>query len=188
MQKTLVLIFSMLLMSCISSKPAPDVTYYLLDAGPNIQKKKAADGLIEVKEVRLPDYLSTNQLVMLDSGHTLIKSSYHSWADSLDESMQRALVNDLNNLSEQNEFVAWCENCSKSMSVSITVEHFYPSIDGKLLLSGYFEVIDTQDENNVTRFQLVNELESDGYANSVKQMRHQIRDLAGSISAVINGE
>jgi uncharacterized lipoprotein YmbA len=188
MQKPLILVISMLLMSCITTGPAPDIRYYLFDAEPPVQKEKAARLIIELKDVKLPDYLSTNQLVMLDSEHILIKANYHSWADSLDESIQRALVNDLNNLSKDKEFVAGCENCKKSASLSVTVEHFYPSTGGKLLLSGSFEFMDPQNENQLTRFQLLNELDSDGYANAVKQMRAQVSDLAESIIAAIDNE
>ena len=188
MQKTLILLVSMLLMSCITTTPAPDITYYLFDAEPIIHKEKTSRSLVELREVKLPDYLSSNHLVMLDSGHVLIKANYHSWADSLDEAMQRALVNDLNNLSEDNAFVTWCESCKKNMSVGVTVEHFYPSIDGKLLLSGYFEIMGLQDENELTRFQLLSDLDSNGYANAVKQMRSQVRSLAERINAVIDKE
>lgn len=186
----LVLSVALMLTSCTTSTRAPDTTYYLFDAQPIAPKKKQTSTRIKVNKINLPDYLSTNQLVMRDSGHILIKANYHSWADSLDEAMQRALVNDLNQKNDDKEFVNWCDAC---VSVSVTVEHFYPSADGTLLLSGYFEVSTPNSaaqyskvqnsETQLERFQLLSDLESDGYSSAVKQMRSQIKTLAEQISS-----
>jgi uncharacterized lipoprotein YmbA len=176
MQKISLLIVAwVFLAACTTTSQAPDTTYYLFDAEPVSQKQKVAKTRIMLRKVSVPDYLSTNQLVMRDSGHILIKANYHSWADSLDESIQRALISDLNNLNDDMEFVMACIDC---VSVKVTIEHFYPSSDGKLLLSGSFEVSSSTGEYTISRFQLLDELEGDGYANAVKQMRKQVRLLA----------
>jgi uncharacterized lipoprotein YmbA len=60
----------------------------------------------------------------------------------------------------------------------VTIDHFYPSSDGKLLLSGSFEVITDNGQSTISRFQLLEELDGDGYANAVKQMRKQVGLLA----------
>jgi uncharacterized lipoprotein YmbA len=172
-------LFCLLLAACSTTTQAPDTTYYLFDAEPMAQKQKSAEARIRLNQVNIPDYLSTNQLVMRDSGHILIKANYHSWADSLDEAIQRALMNDLNNLNLQNEFVAWCDECAE---LSVTIEHFYPSSNGKLLLSGFFEISGKDGMHKISRFQLVDELSSDGYANAVKQMRKQVGELATLIN------
>jgi uncharacterized lipoprotein YmbA len=163
------------LSACSTTKQAPDTTYYLFDAEPVEQKQKVAKPRVLVNKVKVPDYLSTNQLVMRDSGHILIKANYHSWADSLDEAIQRALLNDLNLLNADQEFVIACNDC---VSVNVTIDHFYPSSDGKLLLSGSFEVITDNGQSTISRFQLLEELDGDGYANAVKQMRKQVGLLA----------
>ncbi|MFT4732152.1 MAG: putative lipoprotein YmbA [Gammaproteobacteria bacterium] len=180
MQKMFILIvFCVLLMSCGITSQAPASTYYLLDAEPLAQKQKVTSARIKLEKINIPDYLSTNHLVMRDSGHILIKANYHSWADSLDDSIQRALLNDLNNLNEQIEFVGWCIDCN---SISVTIEHFYPAADGKLLFSGFFELSSKDHETKLFRFQLVDDLSSDGYANAVKQMREQVGNLAAQIN------
>ncbi|MFT5711713.1 MAG: putative lipoprotein YmbA [Glaciecola sp.] len=183
MQKILTLtVFCFLLMSCGITLQAPVPTYYLLDAKPLAQKQKVTRARIKLEKINLPDYLSTNNLVMRDSGHILIKANYHSWADSLDDAIQRALLNDLNNLNEQREFVGWCSDCE---SIRVTIQHFYPAADGKLLLSGFFEVSLKNDETKLFRFQLSDDLSSDGYANAVKQMREQIGTLATQINQAL---
>jgi len=180
MQKVPILVvFCLLVSACGTMKQAPDVTYYLFDADPVAQKYKATELKIKIEKVTLPDYLSSSELVMRESGHVLIKANYHSWADSLDESIQRALLNDLNNMNAESEFVVWCSPCD---SISVTIEHFYPSAEGKLLLSGFFEVSKSKGENKLSYFQLVDELSVDGYANAVKQMRAQIAELAAQIN------
>nr|WP_297349965.1 ABC-type transport auxiliary lipoprotein family protein [uncultured Glaciecola sp.] len=180
MQKMFTLIvFCFFLMSCGITSQAPVTTYYLLDAEPLAQKQKVTSARIKLEKINIPDYLSTNQLVMRDSGHILIKASYHSWADSLDDAIQRALLNDLNNLNEQSEFVGWCSGCD---SISVTIEHFYPAAEGTLLLSGFFELYSKDGETKLFRFQLVNNLSTDGYANAVKQMREQVGTLAAQIN------
>ncbi|MFT6084842.1 MAG: putative lipoprotein YmbA [Glaciecola sp.] len=183
MQKMFMLIvFCFLLMSCGITSQAPVPTYYLLDAKPLAQKQKVTSARIKLEKINIPAYLSTNQLVMRDSGHILIKASYHSWADNLDDAIQRALLNDLNNLNEQSDFVAWCSDCD---SISVTIEHFYPAADGKLLLSGFYELSSKNDDPKLFRFQLVDDLNSDGYANAVKQMREQVGNLAAQINQAL---
>lgn len=180
MQKVSILFLSCLfLAACGTMKQAPDTTYYLFDADPVAQKEKLTETRIKLENVNLPDYLSGNQLVMRDSGHILIQANYHSWADSLDESIQRALLNDLNNINTQSEFVVRCSPCD---SISVTIEHFYPSAEGKLLLSGFFEISKHKGKNKLSYFQLVDELSVDGYPNAVKQMRVQISELAAQIN------
>ncbi|WP_412971699.1 membrane integrity-associated transporter subunit PqiC [Glaciecola sp. MF2-115] len=180
--KSLLIVFCLFLSACSTTKQAPDTTYYLFDAEPVAQKQKIAKPRVLVNKVKVPDYLSTNQLVMRDSGHILIKANYHSWADSLDEAIQRALLNDLNHLNSEKEFVIACNDC---VSVNVTVDHFYPSSDGKLLLSGSFEVATKNDQNTISRFQLLDELHGNGYANAVKQMRQQVAQLAIQINESI---
>ena len=180
MQKmSLLMVFCLFLSACSTTSQAPDITYYLFDAEPVAQKQKVDKTRVMLNKVRVPDYLSTNQLVMRDSGHILIKANYHSWADSLDEAIQRALLSDLNHLNDDKEFVSACNDC---VSVTVTVEHFYPSSDGKLLLSGSFEVATEKGQNTISRFQLLEELHGDGYANAVKQMRQQVAQLAIQIN------
>jgi uncharacterized lipoprotein YmbA len=183
MQKMFMLIvFCFLLMSCGITSQAPVPTYYLLDAKPLAQKQKVTSARIKLEKINIPAYLSTNNLVMRDSGHILIKANYHSWADSLDDAIQRALLNDLNNVNEQSEFVVWCSDCD---SISVTIEHFYPAVDGKLLLSGFFELSSKNDDPKLFRFQLVDDLSSDGYANAVEQMREQVGALAAQINEAL---
>ena len=180
MQKVSMLaVFCLLVSACGTMKQAPDTTFYLFDADPLAQQHKATDVRIKLEKINLPDYLSSNQLVMRKSGHLLIKANYHSWADSLDESIQRALLNDLNSMHAESEFVVWCSPCD---SISVTIEHFYPSAEGKLLLSGFFEISKSEGENKLSYFQLEDELILDGYANAVKQMRAQISELAAKIN------
>ena len=180
MQKvSMLVVFCLLVSACGTLKQAPDTTYYLFDADPVAQQHKVTEARIKLEKVTLPDYLSGSQLVMRESEHELIKANYHSWADSLDESIERALLNDLNNINAENEFVVWCSPCD---SISVTIEHFYPSAEGKLLLSGYFEISKSKGENKLSHFQLLDELSVDGYANAVKQMRAQISELAAQIN------
>jgi hypothetical protein len=180
MQKMFMLtVFCLLVMSCGTMSQAPDPTYYLFDAEPRVQKQKTTATRIKLEKIKLADYLSTNQLVMRDGGQVLIKANYHSWADSLEDAIGRALLSDLNNLNENSEFVTGCNSCD---SISVTIEHFYPGADGKLLLSGFFEISSKNAENTLSRFQLVDDLSIDGYANAVKQMRQQVGALAAQIN------
>lgn len=169
----------LLLMSCSAGPQAPDTVYYLLDAEPAAHTSKNSEASIRLEKVNLPNYLNTNQLVMRDSGHILLKANYHSWADSLDESIQRALLGDLNAMNAKNEFVVWCNDC---IGIRVFIEHFYPSSEGKLLLSGHFEISGLDNKKRLTRFQFNNDLQEAGYANAVKQMRDQVNALAEHIN------
>lgn len=171
--------FCLLLMSCGTMSQAPDPTYYLFDAEPRVQELKNTTSIIKLEQIKLADYLSTHQLVMRDGGQVLIKANYHSWADSLEDAIGRVLLSDLNNLNENTEFVTQCNSCD---SISVTIEHFYPGADGKLLLSGFFKISSKNAKNSRSHFQLVDDLSIDGYANAVKQMREQVDALAVQIN------
>ncbi len=174
----------MLVSSCSTTVQAPDTTYYLFDANPVAQPNKDAKAKVMLDIVTLPDYLKTNQLVMKDGDNKLIKANYHSWADGLGEAMQRALLNDLNSAMKDTEWLDFCRKCTK---VKVTVEHFYPDREGKVLLSGSFRITETAAEPSmkVYRFHYTDTLDKDGYAGAVTQMRAVSKNLSHDISNAI---
>ncbi|MBF7073910.1 membrane integrity-associated transporter subunit PqiC [Glaciecola sp. MH2013] len=183
--KTSVCAVVLMLSACTTSVQAPDTTYYLFDSNPVSypQKVNTSNGLLMIDVVALPDYLKTNQLVMKEGENRIVKANYHSWADDLDESIQRAIINDLNVALSETSVVDFCNSCQK---VRITVEHFYPTQAGDVLLSGYYQIDHAQNEGQVRYFHFTSELKGDGYASAVTQMRSLVADFSASLVAYLN--
>ncbi|MFC3123107.1 PqiC family protein [Agaribacter flavus] len=170
-------------LAACSSAPSSDLQqhYYVFDANPLPQVNRIPDNanVIEIRSVKLPRYLNGDQLVMQAKDHRFIKANYHSWADNLHAAIKRALINDINQLEGKYFAVNSCENCKQ---LSVYIEHFYPSEEGLLLLSGYLAVTQPNGVSSIRHFYNKSQLREAGYANAVKQMREQIRVLASEIN------
>jgi uncharacterized lipoprotein YmbA len=179
-----VLLMVVAISACSSSAKAPDTIYYLLDSNPkSFANKQTSDTkLVMIDIVALPDYLKTNQLVMKEGDNRIVKAHYHSWADDLSESIQRALISDLNNSLNNAAVVGYCVDC---FTIKVTVEHFYPTADGDAILSGYFMTNSSPETDQVHYFYFSEELVSPGYANSVRQMRVLVSELAQRLQSQI---
>jgi uncharacterized lipoprotein YmbA len=164
--------------ACSVTKPSPVTTYYLLDSRPLTVNQKARDHFIEVFSISLPDYLEQPNLVIRGKNNQIVIASYHSWADSLSDSIQRVLLRELNKLDSAYSFVKACNQCGK---LSISIEHFYPTESGQVVLSGSFQFQTGVNKTLFQQFVLSDELVADGYDNSVSQMRQLLVQLAEKI-------
>lgn len=174
------IVFSTILISACGSKPVPKTHYYLLDLAPLGLNEGYRDQLIEVTQIALPRYLKSNQLVMLASDNRLVPASYHKWADEFGPSVRRALLAYLEAASEKTSFTKACDQCEK---LRLTIEHFYPSVDGRLFFSGNYLVDGLNGVSLRKRFAFEEPLENAGYAQAVKQMNGLIKRLAREIAA-----
>lgn len=176
--------FSMLslwLFGCTSSPHIEEnVTYYIFDANPLPQTTEHASNLtpVNIAAVKLPRYLSGDHLIMQSQDHSFVRANYHSWADNLDAAIKRAIISDVNQTNSKFYAVNKCQTCT---SITVHIEHFYPTDGGDILLSGYTEQNSGNSENKITRFYYKTALESAGYANAVKQMRKQVSLLTKDV-------
>ena len=113
----------------------PGACHYQLPSGSTSRRVEHDSGsyCVQVSSVRLPDYLKQPNLVMREDTNELRMANYHSWADNLSDAIQRVVINDANQLNSAYSFVSRCDACP---SVTISIEHFYPTRSGQVVLAG----------------------------------------------------
>lgn len=177
--------------SCSTTSDTPDMHFYLLDDVPSIDSRysdeSVTDTQIQLSAIQLPDYLKQRQLVIKQNSNQLKIANYHSWADDLGDSIQRVLMNNLNaktdNYRSGYRFSGNCGSCSR---VIISIEHFYPTEQGQVVLSGSMQLIDPQGASKARNgFLFTNELAEDGYDNAVSQMRELLGELTLQINELL---
>ncbi|MFC4701938.1 membrane integrity-associated transporter subunit PqiC [Glaciecola siphonariae] len=168
------------LTACSSSGPGPKVQYYLLDTASD--RSLTTDGASQLAEVRVgavPDYLNQNALIMMVSEHTLEIARYHKWADRLTDSIARVVEYEYNQALIVSEADSACEQCR---SIVLFIEHFYPTADGDVFLTGFYQYNNDQSAPIKKRFNLQGRIQGDGYKAAVVEMRQLLVELSAHIA------
>lgn len=165
--------------SACSKTEVPKTYYYTIDTL-ETQQAPPRDGMqiVQVNTVTLPAYLDQRNLVMRDGDSQIIISQYHLWADEPAAGITRQLTNSLNALDSARHYQSRCSDCP---SVNVNIEHFYPTSDGEVVLTGEYTLGGGNDSNHPFSFR--SQLKSDGYEDAVRVMRVLIKDLAQQIDA-----
>lgn len=171
------------LWSCVSSESVPISYYYVLEANTLPTHKsevtnKTASRNIKVSSIEVPNYLSQNSLVMKLDDHQIKIANYHFWAEDIRSSIQRVLINQLNKEFEDISFVRQCSKCDE---LNINIAHFYPSLNGEVVLAGMYEFKTSNKSTKYASFNLRTQLEQGGYNESVSKMHQLLLDLAAQI-------
>jgi uncharacterized lipoprotein YmbA len=113
----------------------------------------------------------------------LIVANYHLWADPLANSIHRAITMDLMSGSENLLLVETCSDCAV---IRLVVDHFYPSLDGNVHLSGRFAI--RYHEQTVNHpFSLLRAQSEDGYSAAVADMRVLVKELSNKVKQSLLG-
>ena len=171
------------LLSACASKSVPDTHFYLLDPAPQKLSNDYREKLIEVSKISLPKYLKNNQLMMLGAHNRLIPANYHKWADEFGPSIRRALIVQLELASYTTSYTDACDQCD---ALNITIKHFYPTEDGRLIFSGDYELETINGISLRKRFAYEETLPQAGYAQAVKQMNALLEKLAIEITTALS--
>ena len=177
------LVSSSLLLGCSLNKPTPAMTYHLLDHEQTKLAQRLPEARVALSKVRLTDYLLKPNLVMRRDNNQLALANYHHWAEPLDKAVQRIIISNLNQQNQDYGIVSYCRECTQ---VSLHVEHFYPTEQGQVVLSGYFVIGQGQEPDVVEYFSLAGTQAGAGYAASVEVMRTLLDQLSSQISMTLN--
>lgn len=170
------------LFGCSSSNSSQQTKYYLFDANPKqieSTQAKLNKPQYQVSTVNLPLYLNSSSLVMKKDDMEIVIANYHRWADRLDSSITRALIDDLNHAHAQFLFVTQCNACP---SLTLNIDHFYPNAQGEVIIKGSYQLVNAQGSSQPIDFYLQSNLNEDGYAHAVMQMRGLITKLVSTIN------
>jgi len=181
-----VLALSTLLFSCAEA-PSPQLTYYLLNTPVVTPVKQLPEknntGLV-IDEIVLPQYLKQPSLVMLMAENQLHFSHYHLWAESLEQSIHKVLWL-LLTYPEQ----ATQDNLFNKLHVTVEIDNFFPSEQGKVILSGRYWLTTSGSKVNKKlykkyeyEFNFTQNINADGYSQAVKQMLDLLEQLSKEIN------
>lgn len=161
--------------------------YYQLDDASDARLEQVnyeEKQLITVSRLRVPSYLKQSSIVMRTSQQQLHFSGNHLWAEVPELAIHSALLEDLNNISEQHYFINWTNSLKQNSqgSINIHIQHFYPTEDGTVLFSGSIEYLEsTKSQGRISDFFIETDLNQDGYAHAIRTMRKQILMLAKQV-------
>lgn len=174
---------SLLLTGCSLNQPTPEMNYHLLDKQNDNINTSLPSKRVALEKVVLSDFLLQPNLVMRVAGNKLDIASYHSWAEPLDKSIRRVLINKLNHSQQKLGFVNRCKGCGK---INLYVAHFYPEQEGKVVLSGHLTYVDEQGDETIEYYHLEGQQQDAGYSASVEVMHDLLLQLADRVDAVLN--
>jgi len=111
--------------------------------------------------------------------HQLEMATNHAWADRLSNSIERVVRYEysraLQTSTDQNK-------CTQLCRVSLTIEHFYPSVAGDVFLVGNYSLTQTEGGTINRQFNLQGQIQSDGYIGAVEEMRALLVRLSQQIA------
>lgn len=166
--RLLLLCLLLSLMSCATVDPSPKMQHYLLDIAPKQNGTSNVAQIAEVRVISMPDYLNQSSLVMMVGEHRMEIARYHSWADRLNDSVARIVEYEYNQQLVSARANVSCDYCHR---ISLSIEHFYPTSDGDVYLSGYYQYQNEARDLIKRRFNLKGAMQADGYAAAVVEMR-----------------
>jgi uncharacterized lipoprotein YmbA len=189
-----------LLNSC-TSEPL-NVRYYLLHTPEkSVSNTTSETSYIKTKSITVlqlldvADYLRQSSLVMQVDQNELHYSRQDVWAEKLQSSFYKALLQDLNSTDQRN-YVASSSPMAKHAAAAITIklEHFHATDDSTVVGSGQYwlsekDLQTSKNEHIVTSthsFFFESQLKQDGYAHAVEQLRRLVKNIAHKIEKDIS--
>jgi uncharacterized protein len=186
MCRLLNLCFVVLLSAC-SSAPL-SINYYLLNSNPPPSPTDLADNAIKVElaEIKLADYLQQANLILQLKGNQIYYSRQDAWAENLQLAMAKSLLTDLNHSDSAIQYLNYRDphQGKASYQLVLEVDHFQATDESLAIAQGSYWLLDSANNKPIIHqtFALETELEQDGYAHAVIQLRHLLTSLSQQIS------
>ncbi len=180
----LLLMAALLGLSC-GSKQA---RYYMLSSTPGLSPVTASGGKITVGvgPVTLPDYLIRPEIVTLTGQNEVKMAEFDRWAEPLDETIVRVLVEDLSELLPAARLIGypWNRTAAIDFRVAVNVAGFEVRPDGRVRLAADWSIRDGEGDligSNKTEHYV--DVAAKGYAAIVSSMNDALALLSKEIAA-----
>ena len=177
--------------SC-SSQPVGESKFYLLNQVQPVESNPVASKALTsdqsttrayTLQINLPEYLKRPNLVMQINQHQLHYAQLARWAEDLDDGIRKVLTNQL----AQSQIILTGDypTFAPQNRLVLEIEHFYPTDQGKVILSGQYWRVDFTDPLTINkhRFFYEEKLTENGYEQAVVQMRSLLGKLADELAA-----
>jgi uncharacterized lipoprotein YmbA len=169
--------------SC-SSTPAPETHYFVLNpASTSTLNTKNATTPILIEPIRLAKYLDQAGIVLQTDTHEIVVANYHRWGEPLKSNLHRYILKTLTAHSNRNYVDKTQASYSAAQTLTITINEFNGTTNGKALLSGNWNLEKIGSDENLTNhaFQYKAELKTSGYPELVNQLAILLDQLCSDI-------
>ena len=173
--------------------PENKVSNTTLEAEPTATKSTETKTKAVLQSLDVANYLQQSSLVMQVDQHQLYYSRQDVWAEKLQSSFYKALLQDLNATSDRDYVASYSPSVSKAaVAISVKLEHFHATDSSTVISSGQYwlSVNDPQTSKTGKSKQLAtsshsfffeSQLEQDGYAHAVEKLRALVVGLSKQI-------
>ncbi|MFT5837577.1 MAG: putative lipoprotein YmbA [Flavobacteriales bacterium] len=189
--KTVTIFLCLALFFSCASEPL-NVRYYLLHTPENTvpDTSDKTKPIVVLQLLDIADYLRQSSLVMQIDEHELHYSRQDVWAEKLQSSFYKALLQDLN-ATDHRDYVASYSPIAKDAMAAITIklEHFHATDSSTVVSSGQYWLSENAPQTSKNQhimtsthsFFFESPLKRDGYAHAVEQLRTLLERLAKQI-------
>lgn len=182
----LLICLAVVLAGC-ASDPQPK-SYYLL-APPMAPTETGGIGdnrpTVVIESVALAEYLRQSGLVLQSGQNQLSISRTHLWAESLDQSVPKVLLGQLQQKSNDYRFyLKFSDYVSQTdYRLRLHIESLQATDLGEVVTKGRYQLISSADTANPVsvNFYFKQNLKADGYAEAVEQMQVLLGQIADEI-------
>jgi len=191
----LLILGSMLFLSACIGGSSPATRYYMLDP---VAASKDGSGTdkqlhVEIKTVRLPQYLERPQIVTRKEGNQIRLSEANQWGGNLRKNMTRTLAVNLSRmLATPNIAVMPYRGVAQpDFRIEVEIIKFELASDGKVYLSAQWRISSNKGSRDITT--QISELSSnpvgtaDDYTETVKSMAKLYAELSQQIASKVLG-
>lgn len=164
--------------------------YYMLSSAHGLAPV-SADGrtiTVGVGPVHLPDYLMRPEIVTRPDGSRVKVGEFDRWAEPLDETMLRVLIEDLSGMFPGASFLShpWNRATPIDYRISVDVISFEQQPDGKVLLGAVWKLQDGDGRAVRTeRTSLTAQVDGEGYGPIVSAMNKAMAQLSEEIARAL---
>lgn len=169
--------------SC-SSTPAPEIHYFVLNPTSKTTLKTKNDSPpILVEPIQLAKYLDQAGIVLQTDTHEIEVANYHRWGEPLKSNLHRYILKTLSAHSSRNYADKTQGGHSAAQALTITINEFNGTTNGKVLLSGNWNLEKIVSYENLVNhaFQYEAELKTSGYPELVNQLAKLLDQLCSDI-------
>ncbi|NRA60927.1 MAG: membrane integrity-associated transporter subunit PqiC [Psychrobium sp.] len=178
-------IFAVVLLCVGCASSDQQISYYQLATGPSASKVFIDKPQLMIDPIDIVDYLKRPNILFKQQSNTLYVTKYHVWAEPLDLSIARGLVNRLN--SSQDKFrvddsrFSRCSAANDCYRLRLFVEKFYPTHDSTVEFAGKYQIFRGDKLLLKQDFSLMKVLREDGYPHAVFTLRELLNQLSTQI-------
>ncbi len=175
-----IIFFVLMLLTACGNPKVPVTHYYLLSAGQEQSEHQTepTTSRLYLADIRLPQYLKQDHLVMKLSENKLHFSRYHQWAEGLAQAFAKSIKQQVHTAN----FVL--RPSDSELSLVIEIDDFYPTEQGQVILTGRYWVNhhNAPDTAIAVPFNLRASLTTTGFEHAVKKMHLLVVLLAKQIA------